>query len=114
MCWLWYPVYIIRYGVKLKASDVMGYRPREIRRFCNFFLYYGGALERFVCDNKYRKSRIPKGGLEVPIAVKVKKNKAKTSAFSRMKEFVDEYYIEPEKMKVSPAEGQLVLSCQHV
>ena len=76
----------------------MGHIPREIRRFCSFFLNSIVALEgrvRFL-DNKYRRSPILKGGLELPICqVKYGTN---ISFFSRRKEFVDEYYVELEKM----------------
>ena len=57
---------------KITASDVMGHIPREISRFCNFFLNYGGALERRVRDNRYRRLSIPQYGLEIPIALIVK------------------------------------------
>ena len=38
---------------KSTASDVVGHIPREISRFCHFFLHYGGALEGRVRDNRY-------------------------------------------------------------
>ena len=71
----------------------------EIRRFCSVFLNNRGALEGRVLDNKYRRSPILKGGLKLAIALIVKKNKAPTSpSLVELKEFVDEYYIELEKM----------------
>ena len=68
-------------------------------RFCHFFLNYGGALEGCVRDNKYRRSPIPKGGLEIPIVLIVNKDKAPSSVFNRMKEYLQDYYIEPEKRR---------------
>ena len=91
---------------KITASDIVGHIPREISRFCHFFLNYGGALEGRVRDSKFRRSPIPKGGLEIPIVLIVWKDKASTSVFSRMKDFVEEYYIEPDKMTVSAAQSE--------
>ena len=79
----------------------MGQIPREIRRFCSVFLNNRGALEGRVLDNMYRRSPILEGGLELLIAQIVGTN---ISPFSRMKEFVGEYYIEVEKMTVSSAQ----------
>ena len=80
-------------------------------RFCHFFFNYGGALEGQVClqnyrDNKYRRSPIPKGGLEIPIVLIVNKDKAPSSVFNRMKEYLQDYYIVPEKMIVSSAQTE--------
>ena len=86
---------------KIRASDVVGHIPREIRRFCNVFLNNRGALECCVLDNQYRRSPILEGEHELPIAQIFDTN---ISLFSQMKEFVDEYYIEVEKMTVSAAQ----------
>ena len=89
---------------KIRVSDVVGHIPREIRRVCNVFLNNRGALEGRVLDNKYRRSPIHKGEHELPIAQIVGTN---ISLFSRMKEFVDEYYIEVEKMTVSSGQYEV-------
>ena len=57
-------------------------------RFCHFFLNCGGVLEGRVRDNNYRRSPIPKGGLEIPIVLIVNKDKAPSSVFNRMKEYL--------------------------
>ena len=61
-------------------------------RFCHFFLNYRGALEGRVRDNKYRRSPIPKGGLEISIVLIVNKDKTPSSVFDRMKEYLQDYY----------------------
>ena len=52
----------------------MGHIPREIRRFDSVFLDSRGGLEGHILDNKYRRSPILKGALELPTALIVKKN----------------------------------------
>lgn len=58
---------------KLIYWETVGHIPREISRFCYYFVNYGGALEGRVRDSKYRPSPIPSGGLEIPIRLIVKK-----------------------------------------
>ena len=62
------------------------------KSFCHFFLNYRGPLEGRVRDNKYRRSPIPKGGLKIPIVLIVNKDKAPSSVFDRMKEYLQDYY----------------------
>ena len=50
---------------KLVYWETVGYLPREISRFCYYFVNYGDSLEGCVRDSKYRPSPIPSGGLEV-------------------------------------------------
>ena len=54
----------------------MGHIPREISLLCNHFLNCGGALESRIRDNKYGGWPVPKGGLEIPIFLIVKEDKA--------------------------------------
>ena len=63
--------------------DIVGHLPREISRFCHYFLSYGGSLEARVRDIKPRRSPIPRGGLEIPIILIVKKKRALTTKCSR-------------------------------
>lgn len=49
-------------GRRLAIFDIVGHIPREISRFCHYFLSYGGSLEARVRDSHYRRSPIPKGG----------------------------------------------------
>ena len=86
---------------KLTNSDVVGHIPREISRFCRYFVNYGGKLEGRVRDTKYRRSPIPSGGLEIPITLLVMKCRASLAVFDKMNELVTEYYIEPELIKKS-------------
>ena len=57
---------------KLTDNEIFGYIPREISRFCHYFINYGGQLEARVTCTKYRPSPIPSGGLEIPILLIVK------------------------------------------
>ena len=52
---------------KLTDNEIVGHIPREISRFCHYFINYGGKLEAHVTCSKYRPSPIPSGGLEIPI-----------------------------------------------
>ena len=82
-------------------EKLVGHIPREISRFCHYFLNYGGALEGCLRDVKYRPSPIPNGGLEIPILLIVKKGASGDSVFEKMKQLVYEYYVEPDKMTSS-------------
>ena len=62
-----------------KESRVVGHIPREISRFCHYFLNYGGYLQAVVRDTHYRRSPIPKGCLEIPIRLIVKKERPRTT-----------------------------------
>ena len=68
--------------------DVVAYVPREIFRFCRYFLNYRGLLEGRVRGVRCKRSPIPKGGLTIPITMVVKKHKAFPAAFHKMKEFI--------------------------
>ena len=74
---------------------VVGHIPREISRFCQYFMDYGGLLEARVHETKCRISPIPKG-LEIHVTLVVKKGTSSGEVFSKMKDFLEEYYIEPE------------------
>ena len=63
---------------KLKTKEtlttiVVGHIPRELSRFCRYFMDYGGLLEARVRDTKARVSPIPNRGLEIPVTLVVKK-----------------------------------------
>ena len=72
----------------LTAYDVVGHITRKISRFCRYFLYYAGLLEGGVRNVRYRRSPIPKGGLEILITIVVKKNKASSVVFKKMTELI--------------------------
>ena len=60
-----------------------------------------------VRDVRYRRSPIPKGGLEIPITMLVKRHKASPAVFNKMKELVFEYYTEPENVKKSKVQSEM-------
>ena len=95
----------------LTKYDVVGHVPREISRFCRYFLNYGGLLEGRVRDVRYRRSPIPKGGLEIPITMLVKRHKASPAVFNKMKKLVLEYYTEPENIKKSKVQSEMEERC---
>ena len=92
---------------KTKATvteiQVVGHLPREISRFCKFFCDYGRELSAVVRDPKYGSSPIPQGGLEIPIALKVFKGDTPDNVFKKMGEFLERFYVEPNK--IPPAES---------
>ena len=86
------------HGRRLLAYNIVGHIPREISRFCHYFLNYGGSLEARVRNTQYRRSPIPRGGLEIPIRLIVKKENADNQVFEEMKGFLEEYYLEPDQI----------------
>ena len=57
----------------------------------------------------YRPSLIPMHGLELPITLTVRKNTADNEVFRKMIGFLEENYIEPDKI-VAPALTDLALN----
>ena len=92
---------------RIQYWETVGHIPREISRFCYYFIKYGGTLEARVRDMRYRRSPIHCGSLEIPITLIVKRETADGDIFRKMKELVEAYYIEPEKISSSStiAEG---------
>ena len=84
---------------KLTDFDIVGHIPREISRFCHYFINYGGIIEARVRETKYRPSPIPSGGLEIPIRLIVKKGESSAEVFKKMETKINERYCEPEKIK---------------
>ena len=81
--------------------EIVGHLPREISRFCYYFLNYGGALKGRVRDQKYRASPIPSGGIEILIMLVVRLHQAGQRVFTKMKGLLQEYYVEPEEAQVN-------------
>ena len=77
--------------------QVVGHLPRKISRFSKFFCDYGGEHSTLVRDPKYRRSPIPQGGLEIPITLKVFKGDTPDHVFKKMWEFLERFYVEPDK-----------------
>ena len=55
------------------TKSVIGHIPREISRFCRYFMDYGGLLEAPVRDTVCRISPMPNKRLEIPVTLIVKK-----------------------------------------
>ena len=89
--------------LRIRILETVGHLPREISRFCFYFVNYGGQLEGRVRNPRYRQSPIPSGGLEIPIRLIVRKQNADYRVFQKMKNVVEEYYMEPEIIPVAPS-----------
>ena len=63
--------------------------------FCigKYFLEYNGEHL-----TKFRRSSLPQGDLEIPIKLRVRKGKASLEIFRKIKDFVLDNYLEPEKV----------------
>ena len=83
----------------MTKSDIIGDIPREISRFCHFFINYGGAINARVSKVKYRPSPIPSKGLEIPIMMEFVKENATADVYRKMENYVQEYYTEPENLR---------------
>ena len=83
---------------KLTESEIVGHIPREISRFCHYFINYGGKLETRVTSTRYRPSPIPTGGLEIPILLIVLKGDSTNEVFEEMEDLVKSYYLEPDQI----------------
>ena len=85
----------------MEPTSVVGHIPREISRFCDFFLEYGGILKSCVRDTKFRTSPLPQGGREIPTILVIEEgNAGEVVVFSKMERFVEEHYHKPEKIPV--------------
>ena len=85
--------------------DIVGHLPREISRFCRYFVNYGRKLEVRVTDINYSRSPIPSGGLEIPILLIVIKANASPLFMGKMINYMKEYYTEPENIVPEIAPG---------
>lgn len=70
----------------------------ELPRFAKIYLEYSGTLTATVQRIKLSRSLLPQGGLEISIALTVRKNKAQIYSYSKMKENISECYMEPENL----------------
>ena len=75
---------------KLTSFDIVGHIPREIGRFCHYFVNYGGGIEAKVRESKYRPSPVPSGGLEIPILLIIKTGESSSEVFEKMEIKVNE------------------------
>ena len=86
---------------KIKSLTLVGHLSQEISRFCKYFLEYNGELDATVRSTKFCRSPLPQGGLEIPIKLRVGKGKASLEIFRKMKGFVLDNYLEPEKIPLN-------------
>ena len=75
---------------KLTNFDIIGQIPREISRFCHYFVNNGGFIEARVQQSKYRPSPIPNGGLEILVTFIIKKGNSTREVFEEMEKKVKE------------------------
>ena len=78
-----------------ESLTLVGHLPREISRLCKYFLEYNSEPDATVRSEKFRRSPLPQGYLEIPIKFLVGKGKASLEIFRKMKGFVLHNYFEP-------------------
>ena len=83
---------------KIESLTLIGHLPREISRFSKYFLEYNSKLDAMVCSTKFHRSPLPQGGLEIPIKLQVGKGKVSLEIFRKIKSFVLDKNLEPEKI----------------
>ena len=86
---------------KIMKITVVCHIPREISRFCRYFMSYGGHLQGRVRETKFRMSPLPQGGLEIPIFLEIIQAECSQDVFDKMKTFTSDYYLEPEKIPIN-------------
>ena len=72
-------------------AETVGHIPKLSRAAC-FFLKRGGKITGVVCEEKYRPSPIPKGGLEIMLDVELKIEDAKRRIFERFQNIIESNY----------------------
>ena len=93
---------------RIRFWETVGHIPREISRFCYYFLNYGGCLEGRVRSPRYRQSPIHSGGLEIQIRLIVKRHDADPRVFQKMKNLIEEYYMEPDNIPTASSSQSAV------
>ena len=89
------------YGeIKWKIENLTADRhfPREISRFCKYFVEYNGELDLWVRSTNFRRNSLPQGDVEIVIKFQVGKGKAGFENFRKIKGFVLDNYLKPEKI----------------
>ena len=56
---------------KISGKCLVGHMPREISRFCKYFIGYGGKIKAAVVSCQFRRSPLPKDGLEIPLKLSI-------------------------------------------
>ena len=83
---------------KIEIISLVGHLPREISRFCKYFLEYKSELDATVRSTKFPRSPLPQSGQETFIKIRLGKEKTSLEIFRKMKGFVLDNYPEPEKI----------------
>ena len=75
-----------------------GHLPREISRPTKYLLDRGAMIKATLTDNRYRRSPIFQGGLEIPckVTVELPKSQHVNQLINRYQEMVSKLYVEPE------------------
>ena len=81
----------------ITGKILIGHIPRELSRFCKFFIDYGGKPEAIVRCTKFRRSPL----LEIPVTLLIFKGDSSDNVYSKMQEFVANNYIEPENISLT-------------
>lgn len=82
----------------------MGHVPREISRYCHFFITHGGKITATVASTQKRRSPIEQGGLEIPLVVTAESANCKhVSIFS---EFITAKYNIAELTQEAESENE--------
>ena len=56
-----------QFAISVKQDHlIVGHIPREISKFCHYFIRRGGVITVEIVDTKRRRSDLPQGGLEIP------------------------------------------------
>ena len=68
-------------------------------------------LEGRVKNVRYKRSTIPKGGLEIPITMVVKRHNASPAVFDKIRELVLEHHTESENIQKSKVQSDMEERC---
>ena len=77
------------------VPDIVGHFPLEISRYVWFFIHRGGRVACIVHDPKYRRSPIPKGGLEIVLKVTFSIAEENKRYIERLRNLIAENYETP-------------------
>ena len=90
--------YLFKSKEKISGMCLVGHIPREISRFCKFFIDYRGKIKAAVVSCQFRRSPLPQGGLEIPLKLSICHADTSNGVFQKIIDFVNEYYTDPEKI----------------
>ena len=94
---------------KITDKTLVGHILREISRFSNFYARYGDVISAKVRQTMFRISPLPQGGLEIPIYLCIQQGERSGEIYNQIKNYVVEYYMEPEKIAIKEEHQVLLL-----